>query len=130
MSFAIQLTALLASGTEATQDRLLGYPKAGIPAGQPAIIQVTATWDGQGAPSPGWSTYKGSSRQHPTLTQFATPIDLDASAAMGNGRRARLSALEQTKMAADLASAVVSLPGDWLPNPLPVGIEDTKDKRT
>lgn len=129
MTFVVQSTSLLARGTEEAQDKLLGYPLRGTPAGQPAIIQVAATWDGQGAPPPGWSSYRGSSRQHPTLTQFATPLDEQCPAAMANGRRSRLSALEQTKMAADLAAAVVSLPGDWLPG-LPAQTKADEGGRT
>lgn len=113
MSDRVQGTRQLATETELNQDKLLGYPRAGTPAGQPAVIQVPAAWDGTGAPPPGWSTYKGSSRQHPTLVQFATPLDSEAPAAMANGRRTRLTAAEQTKMATDIAAAIPQLPGDW-----------------
>jgi hypothetical protein len=115
MPFIVQLTSLLAAATEANQDKLLGYPLAGVHVGGGRHVDMPATWDGTGAVPPGWTSYKGSSRQHPTLAQWATPIDPDAPAAMANGRRARLNASEQAKMTADLAAAVASLPSDWLP---------------
>lgn len=121
MSFTIQATSLLARGTEETQDKLLGFPRRdtftvapGFAARRVPVIQQT--WDGTGPVPLGWSSYRGSSKQHPTLAQFATPLDAECPAAMANGRRNNLTALEQTKMTADLAAAVVSLPGDWFPN--------------
>lgn len=116
MTYLIQLTALLAGSTEANQDKLLGYPLRGVQVGGGVHVPMPATWDGNGPVPLGWSSYRGSSKQHPTLTQFATPLDAECPAAMANGRRNRLTALEQTKMSADLAAAVVSLPGDWFPN--------------
>jgi hypothetical protein len=120
MSYTIQATTLLARGTEETQDKLLGLPRRdvftvapGFAARRVPVIQPT--WDGQGAVPLGWSSYRGSSRRHPTLTQFATPLDAECPAAMANGRRSRLNASEQTKMTADLAAAVAQLPGDWFP---------------
>ena len=86
---------------------------------------MAAIWDGQGLPPPGWCSHVGSSVQHPTLAQWAVPIDPECPAAMANGRRSRLSALEQTKMAADLAAAVVSLPVDWTAAALPAAKEET-----
>lgn len=115
MQFVIQLSASLGATTEATQDKLLGYPLVGVHIGGGRHVDMPATWDGSGDVPPGWTSYKGSTRQHPTLAQWATPLDDQAAAAMANGRRAKLSALEQTKMSADLAAAVVSLPVDWLP---------------
>lgn len=115
MAFVVQLTALLAANTEGTQDKLLGYPVAGVHVGGGRHVDMPASWDGSGAVPPGWTSYKGSSRQHPTLSQWATPLDPDAPAAMGNGRRSRLNVSEQAKMTADLAAAVASLPSDWLP---------------
>ena len=129
MSFAVQLTALLASGTEVVQDRLLGYPLRGTPVTGGIHGPIPETWDGNGAVPPGWSSYRGSSRKHPTLSQWATPVDPDATAAMANGRRARLTAQEQTKMAADLAAAT-DLTADWFPAQLPVGVDDSKGGRT
>lgn len=115
MTYLIQLTALLAGSTEANQDKLLGYPLRGVQVGGGVHVPMPATWDGNGPVPLGWSSYRGSSQQHPSLVQFATPLDAECQAAMGNGRRARLNALEQTKMSADLAAAVVSLPADWFP---------------
>ncbi len=115
MAYVVQVTALLAAATEANQDKLLGYPLAGVHVGGGRHVDMPASWDGNGAVPIGWTSYKGSSRQHPTLAQWATPLDPECTAAMGNGRRARLNASEQTKMTADLATSVVSLPSDWFP---------------
>lgn len=115
MPFVVQVTSLLAAATEANQDKLLGYPLAGVHVGGGRHVDMPPTWDGSGAVPIGWTSYKGSSRQHPTLAQFATPVDDECAAAMGNGRRARLNAGEQTKMSADLVAAIVSLPSDWFP---------------
>ncbi len=115
MAFVIQLSVSLGASTEANQDKLLGYPLAGVHVGGGRHVDMPASWDGNGSVPIGWTSYKGSTRQHPTLAQWATPLDPDATNAMANGRRSRLSALEQTKMTADLAAAVVSLPSDWLP---------------
>ena len=115
MPYIVQATSLLAAATEVTQDKLLGYPLAGVHVGGGRHVDMPASWDGNGAVPIGWTSYKGSSRQHPTLPQWATTLDPDAPAAMANGRRNRLNASEQTKMTADLAAAVPTLPGDWLP---------------
>lgn len=115
MPFVVQLTALLADQTEALQDKLLGLPLAGVHIGGGRHVDMPQTWDRSGAVPPGWTSYKGSTRQHPTLSQWATPLDPDAVNAMGNGRKSRLSLPEQTKMSADLAAAVATLPVDWLP---------------
>jgi hypothetical protein len=115
MPFIVQATSLLAVGTEVAQDKLLGYPQAGVHVGGGRHVAMPATWDGNGAVPIGWTSYKGSSRQHPTLPQYATPLDNECPAAMANGRRARLNGSEQAKMTADLAAAVPNLPGDWFP---------------
>jgi hypothetical protein len=115
MSYSIAALLASATATEDNQDKLLGYPLPGIHVGGGRHVDMPATWDRSGAVPIGWTSYKGSSRQHPTLLQFATPIDPDATNAMANGRRSRLTASEQTKMTADLAAAVVSLPSDWFP---------------
>ena len=115
MPYVVQLTSLLARGTEDAQDKLLEYPRRGVMADGQPNPKIPATWDGTGPVPFGWSSYKGCSRQHPTLAQFATVLDPECTAAMANGRRARLNATEQTKMTADLAAAVASLPGDWFP---------------
>jgi hypothetical protein len=113
--FRVVGTRLEAEAVETIEDKLLGYPLAGVHVGGGRHVAMPATWDGSGAVPIGWTSYKGSSRQHPTLAQFATPIDPECPAAMGNGRRARLNASEQAKMTADLAAAVAQLPGDWFP---------------
>jgi hypothetical protein len=115
MAYIVQGTLLLAQGTEQNQDKLLGYPLAGVHVGGGRHVPMPPTWDGNGAVPIGWTSYRGSSRQHPTLPQYATPLDPDAPNAMANGRRARLNTAEQAKMTADLAGAVPQLPGDWFP---------------
>lgn len=120
MSYTIQLTALLARGTEETQDKLLGFPRRDTFTVAPGftarrVPTVQQTWDGVGPTPLGWSSYRNSSHRHPSLVQFATPLDAECPAAMANGRRNRLNISEQTKMTADLAAAVVQLPGDWFP---------------
>lgn len=124
MSFRVVTLLSDASAIEQVQDKLLGYPLAGVHFGGGVHVDMPVTWDGTGTAPPGWSSYRGSSKQHPTLLQFAIPIDPDASNAMGNGRRARLSALEQTKMAADLAAAIAQLPVDWSPSVVQVAKGD------
>lgn len=123
MAYIIQASVLLATTTEANQDKLLGYPLAGLHVGGGRHVSMPPTWDGNGAVPIGWTSYKGSTRQHPTLPQYATPIDPESTPAMANGRRNRLNAGEQTKMAADLAAAVASLPGDWLPGVAEQGVK-------
>jgi hypothetical protein len=116
MSYVLQATEALARESELNLDKLLAYPKRGTHVGGGLHVPMPASWDGIGAVPIGWTSYRGASRRHPTLTTWSTPIETDASAAMQNGRRLRLNASEQAKMAADLAAAVVSLPGDWFPN--------------
>jgi hypothetical protein len=113
--FRVVGTRLEAEAVETIEDKLLGYPLAGVHVGGGRHVAMPATWDGSGSVPIGWTSYKGSSRQHPTLAQFATPLDPECPAAMGNGRRSRLSAAEQSKMSADLAAAVPTLPSDWFP---------------
>lgn len=113
MSFTVQLTRAEAQVTEQNQDKLLGYPLRGTHVGGGRHVDMPASWDLTGPTPIGWSSYRGTSRQHPTLSQFATRMDPEAPAAMGNGRRTRLTAQEQTRMAADLAAAVPQLPVDW-----------------
>lgn len=115
MTYVLQ-TEALARETERNQDKLLQYPKKGTRVGGGKHVPMPDTWDGIGPVPPGWTSYLGSSVKHPTLPTWSTPIEPEVTAAMANGRRARLTALEQTKMTADLAAAVVSLPGDWFPN--------------
>lgn len=129
MSYVIQSTEALARETERALDKLLGGPKKGVRVGGGIHVPMPDSWDGTGPVPIGWTSYVGCSQRHPTLTIWSTPIEPEATAAMGNGRRARLSAQEQTKMAADLAAAG-ELPADWFPNQSPAGVEDTKGVRT
>jgi hypothetical protein len=115
MTYVLQGTEALARETERNQDKLLAYPKRGVHINGGIHGPMPDTWDGVGPVPPGWTSYLGSSVKHPTLPTWSTPIETDATAAMANGRRSRLNALEQSKMSADLAAAVPTLPSDWFP---------------
>ena len=128
MSYTIQGTAILARSTEENQDKLLGFPRRDtftVAPGEVAqrVPVVQQAWDGTGPTPLGWSSYRNSSLQHPTLPQYATPIDPESTPAMANGRRFNLNASEQAKMTADIAAAVAQLPGDWFP----VGAQETAE---
>ena len=107
---------------EQLQDKLLGYPRRGTPIGPGIHVLVQQSWDGTGAVPLGWSSYKGSSIKHPTLSQWATPVDPGASAALATDTK--LSAPEKTTMSMAIATAV-TLPADW--NPTPVLVDAQKD---
>lgn len=119
--FKVSLTLADAQTLEQNQDKLLDLPARGVPVNGGKHAPIAQTWDNVGAPPAGWRSYRNSTMQHPTLPQWATRIDQDSSAAMANGRRSRLSAGEQVKMAADMVAAIVSLPVDWAGAVVPVG---------
>ena len=112
MSYRIVTTRSEATSVAQTQDKLLAYPQKGARAGGGIHVPMPDTWDGTGAVPPGWSSHTASVRQHPVNTEFAVPVNAECVPALANGRRVRLTAQEQTKMAADVAAAV-DLPIDW-----------------
>lgn len=112
MSYRIVTTRSEATSVAQTQDKLLGYPLRGTRIGGGVHVTMPETWDGTGACPPGWSSHVASVRQHPVNQEFAVPVNAECVPALANGRRTRLTAQEQTKMAADVAAAV-ALPVDW-----------------
>lgn len=120
MSWRIVNALALAEQVEQRQDKLHALPRRDVwtvaPGKTPRVVPtIVETWDGNGARPLGWTSYRGSRVQHPTLSQWAVPIDPETAAALANGRAQRLTAQEQADMAADLAASVASLPGDWFP---------------
>ncbi len=104
-----------ARAIEQLQDKLLGYPSAGVRVGSGIHVDMPATWNGTGSPPPGWTSYLGSSIAHPTLPQVAAILDPDAGTALGNGRAARLTGPERAALAADIAAGLEVLPPGWGP---------------
>jgi type IV secretory pathway protease TraF len=124
MTYRVVTSRAEAAAVEQTQDKLLGYPRVGVHVGGGVHVAMPATWDGTGSVPVGWTSYRGSGRQHPVRQEFAVLVDPECTAALANGRRARLTAQEQTKMAADVAAAI-ELPADWSPAGLPA--QETKE---
>ena len=91
-------------------DKMYNLPKIGTHYGSGRHVPMPETWQGATS-SPGWSSYQGSTRRHPTLTQFAIAIIAD-------GDRGQLSAAELLRLDTRKAAAVATLPADWDPPPL------------
>jgi hypothetical protein len=113
MPLAISVTQPAAVELEQLEDKLLSYPAKGVHIGGGIHVPMPDAWDGTGKPPMGWTSYRTSSIKHPTLAQWATPLDSELVAALSNGRAARLTAAEKTKLQAANATAVVALPVDW-----------------
>lgn len=116
MSYRVTANETAAQLIETRQDKLHLYPSRGLQVGGGYHAPTLATWNGSGPVPHGWSSYRGSRQQHPSQNQWAVPIDPETSAALGNGRAARLTAQEQAELAADVAAAVETLPSDWFPD--------------
>lgn len=116
MKFRVVASEVAAMAIEHRQDKLFGLPARGTQIGSGRPMAIQDSWDSSGAVPPGWGSYRGSRIQHPTLSQWAVPIDPETAAALANGRAQRLTAQERADMAADLAASVASLPGEWFPD--------------
>jgi hypothetical protein len=113
MTLAISTTQPAAVELEQLEDKLLGYPAKGVHVGGGIHVPMPATWDGTGKPPMGWTSYRTSSIKHPTLSQWATPLDAKVSTALAGPDASKLTAAEKTKLAAADATAVTTLPEDW-----------------
>lgn len=112
MTWRITLDEASALELEQIQDSLHGLPRPGHHVGPGIHGTIPSTWNGRDA-SPGWESYQGSSIKHPTLSQWATPLDGENTAALGNGRAGRISVPQRSTLAAAVAAGVDSLPADW-----------------
>jgi hypothetical protein len=113
MPLAISLTEPAAAELEQLEDKLLSYPAKGVHIGGGIHVPMPDAWDGNGKPPAGWTSYRTSSLKHPTLAQWATPMDAKVSTALVGPDASKLTAAEKTKLAAADAAAVVKLPADW-----------------
>jgi hypothetical protein len=114
MPLAISTTQPAAAELEQLEDKLLSYPAKGVPIGRGIHVPMPDTWDGNGKPPMGWTSYRTSSLKHPTLSQWATPLDEKVSTALAGTDASKLTAAEKTKLAAADAAAVATLPVDWV----------------
>jgi hypothetical protein len=113
MPLAISLTEPAAAELEQLEDKLLSYPAKGVHIGGGIHVPMPDAWDGNGKPPAGWTSYRTSSLKHPTLAQWATPMDAKVSTALVGPDASKLTAAEKTKLAAADAAAVTTLPVDW-----------------
>ncbi len=112
LNFSVQATAVASSGIEQLQDKLLGLPLKGTRVGGGIHVPMPDSWNGSGAVPPGWTSYLGSTRKHPTNSQWATPIDPAAAAALSDARASRLTAGERTTLQSAVTGAT-ALSVDW-----------------
>jgi hypothetical protein len=115
MPLAISTTQPAAVELEQLEDKLLSLPAKGVHVGRGIHVPMPASWDGNGKPPMGWTSYRTSTIKHPTLSQWATPMDAKVSTALAGPDASKLTAGEKTKLAAADAAAVVKLPDDWTP---------------
>jgi hypothetical protein len=124
MPLAISLTEPAAVELEQLEDKLLSLPAKGVHIGGGIHVPMPDTWDGNGKPPMGWTSYRTSSIKHPTLAQWATPMDAKVSTALVGPDASKLTAAEKTKLAAADGAAVVKLPDDWTPvKDAPAGVK-------
>lgn len=114
-AFKVSTTQAAAQTVEQLQDKLLGFPAKGTHIGGGVHVPMPDAWDTVGAVPPGWTSYRGGSRKHPTLSQWATILDPQLSAALADARASRLSGAEQTSLSSAISTAVASLTQDWFP---------------
>jgi hypothetical protein len=114
MGLAISLTQPAAVELEQLEDKLLSYPAKGVHVGGGIHVPMPDAWDGTGKPPMGWTSYRTSSLKHPTLAQWATPMDAKVPTALSGADASKLTAAEKTKLAAADATAVTTLPNDWV----------------
>ncbi len=117
MSYKISSDLPTAQQLEALQDKLMSLPAKGTHIGRGPHVPMPGAWDGTGSVPPGWTSYKGCSRQHPSKGEWATPLDNGAAAALAVD--VKLTAPEKATVSAALAAKVDTLPADWDPEPKP-----------
>jgi hypothetical protein len=114
MGAAISTSQPAAVELEQLEDKLLSLPAKGVHVGRGIHVPMPASWDGNGKPPMGWTSYRTSTIKHPTLSQWATPMDAKVSTALVGPDASKLTAAEKTKLAAADAAAVTTLPVDWV----------------
>lgn len=116
----------IASGTEAqmvalqaTIDKALGYPRAGVSIGTIRRLEIPATWDGTGPNPPGW-TLTASTPWVNSATDAVLPIPDDLAAELQSApAQAKLSVAERAAVSGAISSRGSTVLDGRTPRELP-----------
>lgn len=103
------------TATLALLDKLFAYPAKPDVIGAKCSALVASSWDGTGNAPFGWTKTYGYVRQHPTLPQYAIPLDDDVGVALNDPTKtSRLTAGELATLQAKY-TARAALAAAWDP---------------